>query len=41
VLGPFANIAWPWYVLIGLTITAAVGSLSALTHATDTSRARM
>jgi SSS family transporter len=41
VLGPFANIAWPWYVLIGLTITATVGSLSALTHATDTSRARM
>ncbi len=32
-LAPFASIAWPWYVLIGLSITLAVGSLSALTHA--------
>jgi SSS family solute:Na+ symporter len=32
VLGPFANVAWPWYVLIGTTITLATGSLSALTH---------
>ena len=32
VLGPFAGIAWPWYVLIGVTITLAVGSLSSLTH---------
>ena len=32
-LGPFANVAWPWYVLIGLTITYVAGSLSALTHA--------
>jgi SSS family transporter len=31
-LGPFANVAWPWYVLIGTSITLAVGSLSALTH---------
>lgn len=31
-LGPFVNIAWPWYVLIGMTITVSVGSLSALTH---------
>jgi Na+/proline symporter len=30
VLGPFVNVAWPWYVLIGTTITLAVGSLSAL-----------
>jgi Na+/proline symporter len=29
-LGPFANIAWPWYVLIGTTITISVGSLSAM-----------
>ena len=29
-LGPFANIAWPWFVLIGTTITISVGSLSAL-----------
>jgi Na+/proline symporter len=33
VLGPFASVAWPWYVLIGLTITLAVGSLSALRNA--------
>jgi SSS family solute:Na+ symporter len=32
-LGPFANVAWPWYVLIGLTITFTSGSISALTHA--------
>jgi Na+/proline symporter len=29
-LGPFANVAWPWYVLIGTTITVAAGSLSSL-----------
>jgi Na+/proline symporter len=27
-LGPFARIAWPWYVLIGTTITVLVGVLS-------------
>jgi solute:Na+ symporter, SSS family len=32
VLGPFSNVAWPWYVLIGTTMTLVVGSLSALTH---------
>ena len=31
-LGLFSNVAWPWYVLIGTTITVAVGSLSSLTH---------
>jgi SSS family transporter len=31
-LGPFARIAWPWYVLIGTTITMTVGILSSLTH---------
>jgi solute:Na+ symporter, SSS family len=31
-LGPLARIAWPWYVLIGTTITMAVGILSSLTH---------
>jgi Na+/proline symporter len=30
VLGPFAGIAWPWYVLIGTTITLFTGTLSAL-----------
>jgi hypothetical protein len=24
-LGPFARIAWPWYVLIGTSITMIVG----------------
>jgi Na+/proline symporter len=27
-LAPFAGIAWPWYVLIGTTITFVVGMLS-------------
>lgn len=27
-LGPFANVAWPWYVLIGTTITVSAGTLS-------------
>jgi Na+/proline symporter len=31
-LGPLANIAWPWYVLIGTSITLVVGVLSSLTH---------
>jgi SSS family transporter len=31
-LGPLARIAWPWYVLIGTTITLSVGVLSSLTH---------
>jgi SSS family solute:Na+ symporter len=29
-LGPFAHIAWPWYVLIGTTITLFAGTLSAM-----------
>ncbi|MBL8981898.1 MAG: sodium:solute symporter [Gemmatimonadetes bacterium] len=32
-LGPFARIAWPWYVLIGTSITFLVGMISSLTHA--------
>jgi Na+/proline symporter len=31
-LAPFASIAWPWYVLIGTTITMVTGILSSLTH---------
>jgi SSS family transporter len=31
-LGPFARIAWPWYVLIGTSITLAVGIASSFTH---------
>ena len=29
-LGPFANVAWPWYVLIGTTITMTAGTISSL-----------
>jgi solute:Na+ symporter, SSS family len=32
-LEPLAGIAWPWYVLIGTTITMTVGVLSSFTHA--------
>ena len=32
-LAPFASIAWPWYVLIGTTLTMATGILSSFTHA--------
>lgn len=32
-LGPLARIAWPWYVLIGTSITVLVGMLSSLSHA--------
>ena len=31
-LGGVATIAWPWYVLIGLTITFVTGMLSSFTH---------
>ena len=31
-LAPFGRIAWPWYVLIGTSITLIVGILSSLTH---------
>jgi solute:Na+ symporter, SSS family len=31
-LAPLARIAWPWYVLIGTTITMATGMLSSLVH---------
>jgi SSS family solute:Na+ symporter len=30
ILGRFVGIAWPWYVLIGTTITFAVGALTSL-----------
>ncbi|HEU4879616.1 MAG TPA: sodium:solute symporter [Gemmatimonadaceae bacterium] len=32
VLTQFSKIAWPWYVLIGTTITMIVGMTSSLTH---------
>jgi Na+/proline symporter len=31
-LGPFARVAWPWYVLIGTTLTLLVGIASSFTH---------
>src|SRR4029077_4976840 len=31
-LAPFATIAWPWYVLIGTSLTLLVGILSSFTH---------
>ena len=31
-LEPLTRIAWPWYVLIGTSITMIVGILSSLTH---------
>lgn len=31
-LGPLARVAWPWYVLIGTTITFVVGMISSFTH---------
>lgn len=38
VLHPVDNIAWPWYVLIGTTITMTTGWLSSLSHSSDGSR---
>ncbi len=31
-LAPFGRIAWPWYVLIGTTLTLATGIVSSFTH---------
>ena len=31
-LRPVSTIAWPWFVLIGTTITLTVGILSSFTH---------
>ena len=38
VLHPIDSIAWPWYVLIGTTITVLTGYLSSLSHSSDGSR---
>jgi solute:Na+ symporter, SSS family len=35
-LGPFARVAWPWYVLIGTTLTFVTGMLSSFTHPAPT-----
>ncbi len=39
-LKSFSTIAWPWYVLIGTTVTIATGILSSLTHAEPAARAQ-
>ena len=31
-LAPVAGIAWPWYVLVGTSLTLAAGVLSSFTH---------
>lgn len=38
-LAPITGIAWPWFVLIGTTITFVTGVLSSLTHAAPPPRA--
>jgi SSS family solute:Na+ symporter len=35
-LQPVSTIAYPWYVLIGTTITLGVGVLSSVTHGAPT-----
>jgi Na+/proline symporter len=37
-LEPLGRIAWPWYVLIGTSITLVVGILSSFTHAAPVRR---
>ena len=37
-LEPLSRIAWPWYVLIGTSITLVVGILSSYTHAAPAER---
>lgn len=39
-LGPLGRVAWPWYVLIGTTITMVVGILSSFTHPEPSQAAR-
>ena len=41
VLGPVGQVAWPWYVLIGVTITLLVGIASSFTHPAAVSARRM
>ena len=40
-LAPVIGIAWPWFVLIGTTITFGTGILSSLTHAVPTTARRV
>ncbi len=40
-LGPLATIAWPWYVLIGTSITMLTGMLSSFTHPYPTEPVRV
>jgi hypothetical protein len=38
-LAPAARVAWPWYVLIGTSLTLVVGVLSSFTHAAPPDKA--
>ena len=38
-LTTLSTIAWPWYVLIGTTVTVGAGILSSLTHGSAPARA--
>ena len=38
-LAPFVGIAWPWYVLIGTTLTVGTGVLASFTHPAGAARA--
>jgi Na+/proline symporter len=38
-LAPVARIAWPWYVLIGTSLTLLVGVLASYTHAAPAAQA--
>lgn len=40
-LGPFAAVAWPWYVLIGTVITISAGIVSSYTHAAPEAAAEL
>ena len=38
-LTPVTGIAWPWFVMIGTSVTLIVGILSSFTHAATAPRA--
>jgi SSS family transporter len=40
-LAPFAKIAWPWFVLIGTSLTFVTGLLSSYTHAAPSEATRI
>ncbi|MGH7693835.1 MAG: sodium:solute symporter family transporter, partial [Gemmatimonadaceae bacterium] len=40
-LGPLSRIAWPWYVLIGTTLTFLTGMISSFTHPAPSAPAKV